>query len=148
MGFHLAFFIVNKNGSLVYNKVFSPTMRNNLKTNDLLRLSSTFHSMHSISSQVVPTAAKTPPNELLAEPLFQGISEIVTSQFTLKCFQTNTAIKFILVSAGPDKIAEQDQVLQQVYEVYSDYVNKNPFQEADQPIRSELFEEKVSKIFN
>ena len=64
---------------------------------------------------------------MLAEQLFVGIEEIVTNAFTLKCLQTNTAIKFILISAGADKIAEQDNILKRIYEIYSDFVGKNPF---------------------
>mgnify|MGYP000037931306 FL=1 len=83
--------------------------------------------MHSISSQIVPQQAKEAENPLLAEQLFVGIEEIVTNAFTLKCLQTNTGIKFILISAGADKIAEQDNILKRIFEIYSDFVGKNPF---------------------
>ena len=144
---HLAFLIVNKNGSLVYSKIFSQTMQQTLSTNDIIRLSSTFHSMHAISSQIVPDAARTPENPILSEQLFKGFNEIVTQCFTLKCLQTTTAIKFMLVSNEPHRIAEQESILQRIYEVYSDYVNKNPFQEQDMPIKSELFDERVLAFF-
>ena len=140
MGHHQAFFIVNKNGSLVYTKVMSMNMQSNLSTNDYIRLSSTFHSIHAISSQIVPEGAKEEDNPLLAEPLFQGINEIVTQSFTLKCMQTHTGMKFIIISAGSEKIREQEKVLQQVYEVFADFVGKNPFQENDMPIKSDLFD--------
>ena len=61
--------------------------------------------------------------------------------------QTNTAIKFVLVSRGSDKIAEQNSILEKIYEIYSDYVGKNPFQEEDMPIKSDLFDSNVSKLF-
>lgn len=102
---HQALFIVNKNGSLVYTKVFSPTMQTKLSTNDFIRLSSTFHSMHAISSQVIPDNCKTEPNPLQEEPNFEGINEIVTAAFTMKCMQTHTAVKVMLISSG-DKIKE------------------------------------------
>ena len=35
----------------------------------------------------------------------------------------------------------------QIYEAYSDFANKNPFQEADMPIKSDIFEDRVNKIF-
>ena len=61
-------------------------MQTKLSTNDLIRLSTTFYTMHSISSQIVPEVAKEQENPLLTEPLFNGINEIVTAAFTLKCY--------------------------------------------------------------
>ena len=62
--------------------------------------------------------------------------------------QTHTGIKFIIISAGSEKIREQEKVLQQVYEVFSDFVGKNPFQENDMPIKSDLFDQKMNEIFD
>ena len=72
--------------------------------------------------------------------MFEGISEIVADTFTLKCLQTLTGVKFLLSSAEQSYIAQQSAILQQVYEAYADYVSKNPFQEDEMPIKSELFE--------
>ena len=44
-------------------------------------------------------------------------------------------------------IAQQDAVLKRVYEAYADYVSKNPFQEHEMPIKSELFENQINAIF-
>ncbi len=38
------------------------------------------------------------------------------------------------------KHAQMQKVLEQVYELYSDYVLKNPFYETEQPIRCEKFD--------
>ena len=92
----------------------------------------------------MPQACKEEENPLVSDILFAGIEEIVTNQFTLKCMQTNTAIKLMLISNGADKISQQDSILRKAYEIYSDFVGKNPFQEADMPIKSELFDSKVS----
>ena len=124
---HQAFFVVNKNGSLVYTKVMSPLMQEKLSTNDFIRLSSTFHSMHAISSQVAPEGVKSKPNPLLSEQPFEGINEIVTNNFTMKCLQTHSSIKFMLISSGAEKIRDQERILAKIYEVYADYVGKNPF---------------------
>lgn len=103
---HQAFFIVNKNGSLVYTKIFAQSMKNSLSTNDLIRLSSTFHSMHAISSQIVPEGAQQPENPILSEQILEGINEIVTNAFTMKCMQTHTGVKFMLISRGAEQIKE------------------------------------------
>ena len=127
MSSHSAFFIVNKNGSLVYTRIFAQAIKNSLSTNDVIRLSPTFHSMHAISSQIVPEGAHEPANPLLHEPILEGINEIVTAAFTLKCMQTHTGVKFLLISRNAEKIKEQEGILRGVYEAYADYVGKNPF---------------------
>ena len=58
-----------------------------------------------------------------------------------------TGMKFLLVSSGVDRIKEQEVILKSLYEVYADYVGKNPFQEADMPIKSELFDNGVMQLF-
>ena len=82
---HQAFLIVNINGGLIYSKVLSEKMQQGLAPNDLLRLGSTFHTMHAISSEIIPEGTKAEVNPLLTEPLLEGINEIVTNAFTLKC---------------------------------------------------------------
>ena len=39
-------------------------------------------------------------------------------------------------------------MLRAIYDSYADHVSKNPFQEAEMPIRSDLFEQNIIKIFN
>ena len=76
----------------------------------------------------------------------EGINEIVTDTFRLQCFQSFTGVKYFLVSEPAHK--DQDHCLKQVYESYADHVSKNPFQEAEMPIRSDLFDAQINKIFN
>lgn len=49
---HIYIFIVNQNGSLVYNKIISGGLK--FTTNDTIRLASTFHSMSAIAFQITP----------------------------------------------------------------------------------------------
>jgi Sybindin-like family len=51
----------------------------------------------------------------------------------VQCFQTLTGSKFI-VTATPGT-TDLDKLLHEIYELYSDYVLKNPFYELDMPIR-------------
>ncbi|TNV75235.1 hypothetical protein FGO68_gene14290 [Halteria grandinella] len=146
---HLAIFIVNQNGSLVYHKVITPSLK--FATNDTIRLASTFHSMHAISQQITPNCQDIRAGfggspGFLAGTVMEGINEIVTDNFTLKCFQSFTGVKFILVSDPQQK--DMDYCLKSIYEAYADHVSKNPFQEAEMPIRSDLFEGSITKIFN
>ena len=53
-------------------------------------------------------------------------------------------VKFYLVA---EKNATQlDIMLRGIYELYSNYVLKNPFYEIDQPIRCELFDEELKAL--
>jgi len=122
---HLVLFIVSKNGQLVYSKTMSPSTH--YSADESIRLASTFHSMHAISSQIAPLSNNKEHAAFLS-PVRQGITEIVADTFILKCFQTLTDVKFLLVSE-PQSAKEQDVLLQRTYEVYADFVAKNPFQE-------------------
>ncbi|KAK8283493.1 hypothetical protein V6Z11_D08G093800 [Gossypium hirsutum] len=87
-----------------------------IDANDSLRVASLWHSMHAISQQLSPTI---------------GCSEIELLEadtFDLYCFQSLTGTKFFVA------------LLKVVYELYTDYVLKNPFYETKMPIRCELFD--------
>ncbi|KAL3685808.1 hypothetical protein R1sor_003830 [Riccia sorocarpa] len=117
-------FIINKSGGLIFYKDYGSTRR--LDTNDSLRLASLWHSMHAISIQLSPTPGCT------------GMEVLEADTFDLHCFQSLTGTKLFVVSepAAPGINA----LLKTIYELYADYVLKNPFYEAEMPIRCELFE--------
>ncbi|TMW68355.1 hypothetical protein Poli38472_005823 [Pythium oligandrum] len=116
-------YIINKSGGLIYQQDLSHAAPK-LSSNDHLRLGSTFHSMHAIA--------------VLAAPVNSGgIESLETDTFRLQCYQTPTGIKFFITSAlgTPDL----DVALRTIYELYVDYVLKNPFYELEMPIRCSLF---------
>ena len=76
---HKLLIIVNKYGSLIYSKSF----QKEYKANDFILLASTFHSMHSISSQCTPQCLLPKEIELKTQ-LLDGFTEIVASTFVLK----------------------------------------------------------------
>ena len=126
MGF-LQLMIINKSGGLVYNQNLSPQAPE-LNDNDWLRIGSTFHSLHAIATQVAPVVSA-------------GIEKLETETFRLQCFQTLTGIKFIITAdAGTNAL---DVVLRMIYELYSDYVLKNPFYEMEMPIRCATFDNQL-----
>ena len=63
----------------------------------------------------------------------------------LQCFQTLTGVKFV-ITATPGTM-EMDSLLQLVYEIYADFVLKNPFYEIEMPIRCELFNLHLDRLF-
>ena len=64
--------------------------------------------------------------------------------FVMQSFDTPTGLKFFL-TADPDS-KHLDQVLKEVYVLYSDFVLKNPFYESDMPIQCEKFDERVQRL--
>ena len=111
--------IINKSGGLVYNQDLSPQAAQ-LDSNDWLRIGSTFHSLHEIARSIPPGRSS-------------GIVALETSSFALRCLEAMTGIKFVLTAERGTQVLEP--VLRMVYELYSDYVLKNPFHDLEMPIR-------------
>jgi trafficking protein particle complex subunit 4 len=136
--------IVNKNGGLVYKKVFSNNKKS-LDDNELLKLASSFYSLSAIASQITPKT-QVPPETEISSPLLDGIVEIVAETFVLRVMQTLTGVLILLVSE-PQGANAQVNLLKKIYEAYADFVSKNPFQEAEQPIKSDYFESQIKSVF-
>ena len=105
---YLVLLIVNKNGSLIFSKVMSNQQQ--FTVNEMIRLGSTFHSMHAISSEITPVSMRDTSSQL-GSPVLEGISEVVTETFVVKCLQTLTGVKFILSSNEAQSIATQNTLL-------------------------------------
>ncbi|KAE8689776.1 Trafficking protein particle complex subunit 4 [Hibiscus syriacus] len=67
-----------------------------------------------------------------------GIELLEADTFDLNCFQSLIATKFFVVSEPGTQ--NMEALLKVVYELYTDYVLKNPFYEMEMPIRCELFD--------
>lgn len=130
----LSLYIVNKSGGLIYQRDFS--QRAKLDTNDTLRLASMWHSLQAISAQLSPLHG------------CEGIELLQAETFDLHNFQTPTGVKFFAVA--PCKSIGVESFLKRLYNLYTDFVLKNPFYELDMPIRCELFDlhltEEVDKL--
>ncbi|DBA93280.1 hypothetical protein WJX79_007159 [Trebouxia sp. C0005] len=126
-----ALYIINKSGGLIYNKEFLPMAGLNL--NDTLRLASIWHSLHAISSQLSPVQGCT------------GIELLIADTFDLHCFQTLTGTKFLLV-VEPGTPEVEDFLKSTLYDLYTDYVLKNPFYEVEMPVRCELFDVNLFQV--
>ena len=56
--------------------------------------------------------------------------------------QTVTGVKFLVVS-DPKQLGI-DQLLEKIYEVYSDFALKNPFYSLEMPIRADLIDQNLT----
>jgi trafficking protein particle complex subunit 4 len=155
-----ALLIINKAGGLVFNRTFHSGLQN-VGANDLLILAGTFHGVHAISRGLSPV----PPNNAIAagtaggsssnrastqgtagtglhpSPLVNkstGIEVLESAHFRLQCFETVTGTKFLLFTEPQQP--NVDTLIHRIYELYADYVMKNPFYTVEMPIRCEKFD--------
>lgn len=150
-----ALIIINKAGGLIYNKTFHEGGLNKISTNDYLVLAGTFHGVHAITTRLnplknVPAADRIPASTTLAggpgmltrpEPS-SGLEVLESENFRLQCFNTMTGTKFLLFTDTTQ--ANVDVTIRRIYEMYADYVMKNPFYQLEMPVRCDMFDRKLS----
>lgn len=107
-----------------------------LTANEKIVLASMFHSMYAMAA--LQLAAKFRPDGTRLRISCSGIEELETGSFRLDCFQTATGVKFLVITE-PGPVAPREQLLRKIYELYSDYVLKNPFYSLEMPIRCVFF---------
>lgn len=78
--------------------------------------------------------------------MLDGLTDFVTDTFVLKCLQTMTGVK-IFVASTPQFANTQADLLRKISQAYADYVSKNPFQEAEMPIKSQPFDQAICGLF-
>ena len=134
--------IVNKNGSLIYNRGFTSNLK--LSENEAINIASIFYSMHAISTQLTP-----PGHEKTSELKLEngGIEVIEANSMKLICFQTLTKVKFIFVTDPSQTKEKCEEAFKKLYNKYSDFVAKNPNYELDMPIRVEAFDKSILEYF-
>ena len=142
---HYVIFIVNKNGQLMFYRPLSSDSAGMFDADRALRLASTFHTMHSISSQICPKPLSDRPKAIAGSHLLDGIDAVYADTFKLKALQTLTGIKMFIVSSWDEEEFEMEEFLKEVYVYYSDYWQKNPFSQEDQPIKSDKFREALQE---
>jgi len=128
----LSIYINNKAGGLIYQRDFGNNAVKLEKVNDHLLLASTFNSLAMILKELSPVPRSSKLELLEAET------------FVLQSFDTATGLKFFLTADPESK--HLDQVLKEVYVLYSDFVLKNPFYELDMPIHCDKFDQKLMKL--
>lgn len=75
-----------------------------------------------------------------------GLEVLETERFRMTCFQTVTGLKFLLFT--DPTMTNVDGIMHKVYELYADYVMKNPFYQLDMPVRCEAFDRHLGGWLN
>ncbi|KAK9466903.1 Sybindin-like protein [Lipomyces arxii] len=122
-------YILNKAAGLIYQRDFNDGLQK-LSSNDYLVFAGTFHAVHAITTRISPI------------PSSSGIQVLETDTFRLQCFQTVTGTKFLLIS--DPRQHSPDTIVRRIYELYADYVLKNPFYQMEMPVRCELFDRHIT----
>lgn len=135
-----ALIIINKAGGLIYQRDFADGL-NKLSINDYLVLAGTFHGVHAITTRLHPLhpPPSLDPNTRPDPP--SGIEVLETENFRLQCFSTLTGTKFLLFTEPQQP--NVDKIVGKIYELYSDYVMKNPFYQLEMPVRCEGWERRL-----
>ncbi|KAA6409570.1 MAG: sybindin-like family [Lasallia pustulata] len=123
--------IINKAGGLVYQRDFHDGLHK-LTINDYLVLAGTFHGVHAITRSLTPSALSLLPQTRT------GLEVLESATFRLTCFQTYTGTKFLLFTEPHQP--NVDVTMRRIYELYADYVMKNPFYQMEMPVRCEAFD--------
>ncbi|KAK4240706.1 trafficking protein particle complex subunit 4 [Achaetomium macrosporum] len=143
-----ALIIINKAGGLIYNRTFHEGGLNKISTNDYLVLAGTFHGVHAITARLNPlkfpatNRSSTSSTGPLTRPeLPSGLEVLESENFRMQCFTTLTGIKFLLFTDTTQ--ANVDLTMRRVYDMYTDYVMKNPFYQLEMPVRCDMFDRKL-----
>ncbi|XP_026193596.1 trafficking protein particle complex subunit 4 [Cyclospora cayetanensis] len=139
----LSLFINNKHGSLVFQRNFREGLC--LKANDAIRQASTFHGLSEIAAQLSPVRPPAIGELSFIQP--KGICIIEAFGFKVQCLETLTGLRFVLVAETGVSSQLIENCLRQAYAAYTDFGLKNPFYDLDMPLRCQLFEEEIDKIF-
>ncbi|KAH8893711.1 Sybindin-like protein [Thozetella sp. PMI_491] len=142
--------IINKAGGLIYNKTFHDGGLNKISTNDYLVLAGTFHGVHAITARLNPLQSgsagdrsSTSATGMLTRPEpSSGLEVLESENFRLQCFNTMTGTKFLLFTDTTQ--ANVDLTIRRIYDLYSDYVMKNPFYQLEMPVRCDMFDRKLN----
>jgi hypothetical protein len=120
-----------------------------LTTNMHLQLASTFFGLQEIANQVSASRPKSGPS---LQPGSRPPHTPLTVEAEMLTKMRARAGEGITMLEAPTFVTADPHtpnlrpLLQQVYVLYCDFVLKNPFHQADMPIRSELFDTNLSAL--
>lgn len=132
----IAIYIISSNGSLIFDYHSQPS---NLNTDKNIVLASLFYACYANSEQI--GLGLSNHDSLAQIPLSTGIKTLEAENFRLDCYETLTKVKFVVISdlslGGSPATANKQDLLKRIYELYADYVMKNPFYTLNMPINSD-----------
>ena len=110
------------------------------------RPSAPTHAAHASIGAIVASATSNPMRIRPDPPA--GLEVLESETFRMQCFNTLTGTKFLIFTelgppGGPGNI---EGYLRKIYDLYADYVTKNPFYQLDMPIRCDIFDRRLGSF--
>lgn len=147
-------YIISSADGLLYDVLFGDCAGHNASENTRIQLASSFASMSHIVKELSPSKECTGISSLEAETFTVEVcsnSQVALPYLNMdiegcpqvQVFQTLTGIKFLLFVAPGTR--QTSEILQAVYELYSDYVMKDPYYELEQRIKSETLKDMLRR---
>lgn len=131
----IAIYIISSNGSLIFDYHSQPS---NLNADKNIVLASLFYACYANSEQI---GLGLSFGDSSTTSHSTGIKTLEAENFRLDCFETLTKVKFVVISdlslGPPSYSANKQDLLRRLYELYADYVMKNPFYTLNMPINSD-----------
>jgi hypothetical protein len=110
----------------------------------LLAAVSRVHAITARLNPIKPVAQPPAPGstEMPARPEpSSGLEVMETENFRMQCFNTLTGTKFLLFTETTQ--TNVDVTIKRIYDLYADYVMKNPFYSLEMPVRCDIFDRKL-----
>lgn len=134
----IAIYIISSNGSLIFDYHSQPSK---LNTDKNIVLASLFYACYANSEQIGLGLSNTSGDSISQVPQALGIKTLEAENFRLDCHETLTRVKFVIISdlslGISPATANKQELLGRIYELYADYVMKNPFYTLNMPINSD-----------
>ncbi|KAL1873999.1 hypothetical protein VTK73DRAFT_605 [Phialemonium thermophilum] len=155
--------VINKAGGTIYNRNFHEGGLRKISANEYLVLGGTFHGVYAITARLNPLLETSSAGDRTSlgsnhgggagpavtvgglqqrpEPL-AGLEVLESENFRMQCFNTMTGTKFLLFTDTTQ--TNVDGTVRRIYDLYADYVMKNPFYQLEMPIRCDMFDRKLA----
>lgn len=132
----IAIYIISSNGSLIFDYHSQPSKLNADKN---IVLASLFYACYANSEQIGLGLLNLDGSGQGHHTT--GIKTLEAENFRLDCYETLTKVKFVVISdlslGQSAATANKQDLLRRIYELYADYVMKNPFYTLNMPINSD-----------
>ncbi|KAL3310456.1 Trafficking protein particle complex subunit 4 [Cichlidogyrus casuarinus] len=116
------------------NFPLSMVLGTSVPSSDLkISLASLFHTMHSLARNLTPKSLIHAQKGANLKP--SGLQFISTKSHNFHCFESATGVKFVMITDY--RIPPQNkESLRKIYDLYTNYVLKNPLIDINQPFTS------------
>lgn len=141
-----AVYIISKSGSLLYERTVddpgSPLAAQT--SNDQLVIAGNLHGIYAIASELTPRGAQPQAQQPKAK-VSRGLRHVQCERFSVHVTQTATGLKFVLVTSPRATEQAVARLHVTLYELYTDWLMKNPLYNLGMPCRVPRFDAEVAR---